>query len=230
MIDIHAHILPGMDDGSADAGETAQLLCLSRRQGVTLVAATPHFYAIKDTPENFLSRRQAAVEKMEYDAQAMPRLLLGAEVAYFDGMDHCEELRQLQIGQSSLLLVEMPFTAWSDRMVYEIISFRNRLGLQPVLAHVDRYDRRDQFPKYRRMLLEEGVLFQCNAEAFLAGFSGARYVRMLKRGELHFLGSDCHNMRSRPPKLDQTQTVITRKLGSQAIEKLDAFAKNMLFP
>lgn len=230
MIDIHAHILPGMDDGSADAGETAQLLCLSRRQGVTLMAATPHFYATKDTPENFLSRRQAAVEKMEYDAQTMPRLLLGAEVAYFDGMDRCEELRQLQIGQSSLLLVEMPFTAWSDRMVYEIISFRNRLGLQPVLAHVDRYDRRDQFPKYRRMLLEEGVLFQCNAEAFLARFSGARYVRMLKRGELHFLGSDCHNMRSRPPKLDQAQTVITRKLGSQAIEKLDAFAKNILFP
>lgn len=228
MVDIHSHILPEMDDGSASAEETTQLLCLSRQQGVTLMAATPHFYATKDTPEKFLDRRQAAVEKMQYDAQTMPQLLLGAEVAYFGGMNRCEELRQMQIGQSGLILIEMPFTAWSDRMTDEIISFRSRLGLIPILAHVDRYGRRDQFPKYRRLLQEEGVLFQCNAGAFLAPFSGARYVRMLKRGELHFLGSDCHNMHSRPPKLDQAREVIVKKVGGQTIEELDAFAKDML--
>lgn len=230
MVDIHSHILPEMDDGSASAEETTQLLCLSRQQGVTLMVATPHFYATKDTPEKFLDRRQAAVEKMEYDAQTMPQLLLGAEVAYFGGMNRCEELRQMQIGQSGLILVEMPFAAWSDRMADEIISFRSRLGLVPVLAHVDRYGRRDQLPKYRRLLQEEGVLFQCNAEAFLPSFSGARYVRMLKRGELHFLGSDCHNMHSRPPKLDQAQKVITKKLGIEAIRRMDAYAKDILIP
>jgi len=230
MVDLHSHILPGMDDGSADAEETRQLLCLSRQQGVTLMAATPHFYADKDTPEKFLDRRQAAVEKMEYDGQTMPRLLLGAEVAYFGGMNRCEALRQLQIGQSGLILIEMPFAAWSDRMTDELLSFPSRLGLTPVLAHVDRYGRKDQFPKYRGLLQEEGVLFQCNADAFLPAFSGARFVRMLDRGEMHFLGSDCHNMHSRPPKLDQAQKVITKRLGIQAIDRLDAFAKDILFP
>lgn len=230
MVDLHSHILPEMDDGSASVEETKHLLCLSRQQGVTLMAATPHFYATKDTPENFLDRRQAAVEKMEYDGQTMPQLLLGAEVAYFGGMNRCEELWQLQIGQSGLILVEMPFVAWSDRMADEILSFRSRLGLIPVLAHVDRYGRNDQFPKYRRLLQEEGVLFQCNAEAFLPTFSGKRFVRMLERGELHFLGSDCHNMKSRPPKLDQAQKVIVKRLGSEAVDKLDAFAKDILLP
>lgn len=228
MVDIHSHILPEMDDGSACAEETTQLLCLSRQQGVTLMAATPHFYATKDTPEKFMDRRQAALEKMEYDAQTMPQLLLGAEVAYFGGMSRCEGLGQMQIGQSGLILIEMPFSPWPDRVVDEILSFRSRLGLIPVLAHVDRYGRGNQLPKYREQLLEEGVLFQCNAGAFLDPFSRGRYLRMLGRQEIHFLGSDCHNMRSRPPRLGEAQNVITQKLGIQAVERLNAFAKDML--
>lgn len=226
MLDIHAHILPEMDDGSASAEESTRMLRLSRQQGVTVMAATPHFYATKDTPEKFLNRRQTAVEKMEYDAQTMPQLLLGAEVAYFGGMNRCTELRQLQIGLSGLLLVEMPFTAWSDRMVEEVIALRDHLGLQPVLAHVERYGR--QFFKFQRHLLDGGVLFQCNTDAFLGGLSAVRWLRMLKNGEVHFLGSDCHNMEKRPPKLDQAGKVITKKLGHQAMEKLDAFAKEYL--
>lgn len=218
MIDIHAHILPKMDDGSANAEQSAQMLCLSKQQGVTAIVATPHFYATKDTPERFLARRQAALERIEYDARTMPRLLLGAEVAYFDGMNRCEELRQLQLGNSGLLLVEMPFASWTERMVEEILSLRRMLDLQPVLAHVERYG--SQFRKFQKRLLHGGVLFQCNADAFLGGLSAVRWLRMLKNGEIHFLGSDCHNMDSRPPKLDQAESIIIRKLGSSAMEML----------
>lgn len=226
MIDIHAHILPQMDDGSISAEMTAQMLRLSRQQGVTLLIATPHFYAYKDSPEQFLARRQAAFEKIEYDENTMPRLLLGAEVAYFDGMNRCEELRQLQLGDSGLLLVEMPFSAWTGRMVEEILSLRRMLDLQPVLAHVERYGR--QFAKYQKPLLEGGVLLQCNADAFLGGLSASRYLRMLKNSEVHFLGSDCHNMNTRAPKLDQSANVIAKRLGGDTLEDLDRFAKSIL--
>lgn len=226
MIDIHAHILPEMDDGSANAKQTVQMLCLSKRQGVSAMVATPHFYATKDTPERFLARRQGALQKIEYDEKTMPRLLLGAEVAYFDGMNRCEELRQLQLGQSGLLLVEMPFASWPERMVEEILSLRRMLDLQPVLAHVERYG--SQFRKFQKRLLSGGVLFQCNADAFLGGLSAARYLQMLKNGEVHFLGSDCHNMDTRAPKLDQAANVIAKRLGEDALEALDRFAESIL--
>lgn len=226
MIDIHAHILPEMDDGSAGAEETARMLSLLKQQGVTTVVATPHFYATKDRPERFLARRQAALEKIEYDAKTMPRLALGAEVAYFDGMNRCEALRQLQLGNSGLLLVEMPFTSWTERMVEEILSLQRMLGLQPVLAHVERYG--SQFRRFQKRLLDGGVLFQCNADAFLGGLPALRWLRMLKNGEVHFLGSDCHNMDTRAPKLDQAANVIVKKLGGDTLEALDHFAKSIL--
>ena len=64
MLDIHSHILPGMDDGSASPEETAELLDLMWQQGITTVVATPHFYPMQEAPDSFLSRRQAAVEQM----------------------------------------------------------------------------------------------------------------------------------------------------------------------
>jgi protein-tyrosine phosphatase len=93
------------------------------------------------------------------------------------------------------------------------------LDLQPVLAHVERYGR--QFAKFQKQLLEGGVLFQCNADAFLGGLASVHWLRMLKNGEIHFLGSDCHNTDTRPPKLDQAEGVIKKKLGKDAVESLD---------
>lgn len=226
MIDIHAHILPQMDDGSASVEMTDQMLRLSQQQGVTTLVATPHFYAKKDSPEHFLERRQAALDRIEYDGKVMPRLLLGAEVAYFDGMNRCEALPQLQLGQSGLLLIEMPFVHWTPRMVEEVLSLHRMLDLQPVLAHVERYG--SQFAKFKRRLLEGGVLFQCNADAFLGGLRAARWMGMLKSGEIHFLGSDCHNMDNRPPKLDQAETAVKRMLGSGIMHDLNGFAENIL--
>ena len=225
MVDIHSHILPNVDDGSASPEESAQLLRLSRQQGVTLQVATPHFYATKATPDRFLARRQAAWEALPYDAQSMPRLLLGAEVAYFSSMCNCEALIQMQLGDSGLLLVEMPFSRWTDRMIQDVLQLQ-QLGLRPVLAHVERYDGMGQLSAYRDLLLGEGVLLQCNAAAFLPAFS--RYTRMLQKGEIHFLGSDCHNMTTRPPKLDKAAQRIGVKLGGHALEELDRFAYNML--
>ena len=89
MIDLHSHILPGMDDGSKNPEESAALLRMLQQQGVTTLAATPHFYA-RETPEAFLKRRQEAVAKLPIMEDG-PRMLLGAEVAYFSGMGNCEE-------------------------------------------------------------------------------------------------------------------------------------------
>lgn len=227
MIDLHSHILPQMDDGSASAEESAQLLVLLQQQGVTTVAATPHFYANRENPEAFLRRREDAFAKLPAPKDA-PKVILGAEVAYFPGMGTCDALIPLQLGNSGLLLVEMPFGPWDDRVVNDILNIPLRLGLIPVLAHVDRYRTRTQFPKYYRLFLENNVLFQCNADVFET-FLGQRWaLRQIRGGIIHFLGSDCHNLTTRAPKLQQAAQIITNKLGAEFLDRLNTQAAQLL--
>lgn len=228
MIDLHSHILPGMDDGSKDGEMSRQLLTLLQQQGVETVVATPHFYATQDTPENFLRRRAEAVSQMGSAPADAPRILLGAEIAYFDGLSGSEVPEKLQIGDTGLVLVEMPFAPWTQRIIREVCQIPVMTGLIPVLAHVDRYRRPDQLPKFCDELLENGNLFQCNAEAFLPRWDRRWALQMLRQGKIHFLGSDAHNLTTRAAKLDQAAKVIVQKLGADTLEGLTAFSKETL--
>lgn len=230
MIDLHSHVLPQMDDGSANPQETATLLDMLGRQGVTTVVATPHYYATRETPEEFLQRRQDAVTRMLPATAHQPNLLLGAEIAYFSGLGVCEEIIPLRIADSKLLLIEMPFYSWSNSLVDEICQIPGRLGLIPVLAHINRYNHSDQFPRYRQLLAESGVLFQCNAEAFHGILHRRWALDMLKQGYIHFLGSDCHNLSNRAPALDQARKVIEKKLGAVFLIRMDNAIHEILYP
>lgn len=227
MIDIHSHFLPGMDDGSESPEETRQMLQLSRQQGVDMLIATPHFYALQDTPEQFLKRRQASWEKVKHDPKTMPKIRLGAEVTYFTGISRSEELEKLCIADTRVLLIEMPRRSWSKHEVEEICAL-SRQGFQPVMAHIDRYIKKGQILTYGQQMLDEGVLFQSNADFFLeGGFARLRAIRMLKAGQIHFLGSDSHNMGSRISRMDEVEKRIRKKLGLEALERLDRIAEDI---
>ena len=226
MIDVHTHILPKMDDGSQSVEETAKLLEILKQQGVTEVAATPHFYASRENPEDFLHRRAECIQNMP--AQPGLRIYYGAEVAYFPGMQNCDALMELKIGDTNLLLVEMPFRSWTERVIEDICTIPVQLGLTPVLAHVDRYRGLGQFPKYRHRLAENEVLFQCNAEAFERGASCRWALKQVKDGFIDFLGSDCHNLAARSPKLDIATAMIQKKAGTEALDQLSETASAWL--
>lgn len=227
MVDLHTHVLPGMDDGSRSPQETATLLAKLRQQRVTTVAATSHFYA-RETPAAFLKRREEALAKMSPSDRDTLNLLLGAEVAYFSGMGNCEDLIPLQIGNTQLLLVEMPFGDWSERIIEDICAIPVQLGLIPVLAHINRYTGKQQFQKYKDVLLESGIYFQCNAEAFLTFRTRRWALNLLAKGYIHFLGSDCHNITSRPPQLDKANATIEKKFGTAFLQQFHKNAENLL--
>ena len=224
MIDIHSHILPGVDDGAKTPEESVSILKAMKAQGVTKVIATPHFYSHKDTWESFLERRQAAFEKIPYDPEQMPEILLGAEVTYFDRMIHSEGLKQLQLGDSKLLLLEMPFRDWTDQMVQEVCDLSMYAGVTPVLAHIDRYREKQQLPKYLKYLRKSDVLFQCGTDPFLQPASLRWAMKMFRKGNVHFLGSDAHNLTARPPQMDKAAQVITEKLGEAAMDQINTFS------
>ena len=116
MIDLHSHILPGIDDGSRDISMTALMLSEMKRQGIQTVVATPHFYPSHDQPDAFLERRDRAMQALATIQEDHPRIIPGAEVAFFDGISRSVIPELLRIQNTKLLLIEMPFTAWTDRM------------------------------------------------------------------------------------------------------------------
>lgn len=225
MIDLHTHILPCMDDGSRSTAESEQMLCQLERQGVDVVAATPHFYAHKESPQEFLCRRQRSFEQLRPSDRC---ILLGAEVAYFSGISHCAELPKLCIEGTGLLLLEMPFTDWNSRVIDEVCVIRRRYGLTVVLAHIDRYHRMPNFTAQVEELLQRGIKLQCNTQALLPLVGGGKMIRMIRDGAIHFLGTDCHGMSQRAPNMAEAIAKVRKKLGQAQFRAFCDRAKEIM--
>lgn len=216
MIDIHTHILPGMDDGSGSLEESLAMAKESARQGVRLLAATPHFYATQEDPNSFLRRREKSLALLESAWQdGFPTLLVGAEVRYFDGISRVEKIAHLTLDHTRILLLEMPFTSWSGRMVDEVLELQRSRGLQVLLAHVERY-LKDQDGQVWETFRQNGVWMQCNANFFLRWQTKRKAQALFKKGEIQMLGSDTHNMTSRPPNLAMARDALVKSLGQAA--------------
>lgn len=211
MTDIHSHVLPRMDDGSKSVEESLSMLAAASAQGIRRIVATPHFYPFEDDPRLFLERRSASEARLREamgENNTYPRLCMGAETYYFDGISKSAAVDLLRIAHTELLLLEMPFEPWSDRMIHEILHLQDRPGITVLMAHIERYLRFLK-PHTLDMLREHGVLMQSNAEFFLMRKTKRQALRMLRRGQIHFLGSDCHNTGSRPQRMGEALAVLS---------------------
>jgi protein-tyrosine phosphatase len=229
MIDFHSHILPGIDDGSKNTETSIAMLKTARAQGVQVQIATPHFYAHRDRVEAFLERRARAYEQvMGSYSEEMPRILLGAEVAYFDGISRAEEIRKLTIEESNLLLLEMPFETWTEHVIKEVRTLIYERGFKVIIAHIERYLRFQGNKKMIEELLKLPVIIQINAEPLTDWRQRRAILKMFKAGKAHLLGSDCHGMRHRPPNLSAGRAVIQRKLGIEYLDQIDRFGNDLI--
>lgn len=232
MIDFHAHVLPGIDDGSANIEESLALLELQARQGITHTVATPHFYPDHQSFESFLRRRgqaEAQLRQAMAEKAGLPELTVGAEVHYFRGIGSCEALKQLTIGTTEHILIEMPYGQWSEQMYRELADISQKQGLIPVIAHVDRYLGTFSTRGIPEKLMDRGCLIQINASAFLTPLARRLSIQMLRREQIHLLGSDCHDLHSRPPRLGEAMDKIRSALGEAAIARLEELGERVLF-
>ena len=228
MIDFHSHILPGIDDGSKNAEMSLQMISSLASQGVDTIAATSHFYATERTPQRFLQRRAEAYDRLKAVLpQDAPRILLGAEVLYFPGISHMDELPQLCLEGTDLLLLEMPFTAWNERMVREVDELSRSGVCRIMMAHIERYYFKQPVSVWDSFL-DQGILMQSNAEFFLSFRTRRKALKMLKEGRIHLLGTDCHNMSSRAPRMAEARELIRKRLGDETLEENDALGEALL--
>lgn len=232
MIDFHSHVLPGIDDGSASAEESLQMLAMQAAQGITHTVATPHFYPSCQSFEDFLARRVRAADTLQKAAQGktgLPQVIIGAEVHYFPGIGSCEVLDRLTIGEGKHILIEMPMGSWSDRMYRDLADISASQGLVPVIAHVDRYLGVFSDRGIPERLTDCGCLIQANASAFLSGLGARQSLRLLRQERIHLLGSDCHNTHSRPPRLGQAVDKIRKALGQSTVTRLEELGRQVLY-
>ncbi len=225
VVDFHTHVLPEIDDGSASVKESLAMLRMEAEQGARRVVATPHFYARIDSVKPFLERRQASVENLlnaMTGVANLPRLSVGAEVHYFPGIGDADILRELTIDNGRFVLVEMPMTFWTDKMYQDLENIHKNLELIPIVAHVDRYIGPIQTYGIPERLMDLPVIVQVNASFFQRFSTKHMALRMMEKGQIHLLGSDCHNMKDRPVNIKQAVDLIETKLGRKVIAQLNA--------
>lgn len=228
MVDFHSHVLPNIDDGSSSIEESLELLRISKEQGIDHIVATPHFYAESDNPKHFLERRQKAFEELKRASKStdnLPEIALGAEVSYFEGISDCDELKQLAIADTPLLLLEMPICRWNSRMTAEISAIYEKNGLIPLIAHIDRYINLLHDKHIGEQLAGLPVLIQANANFFISKKTQRLALKMLKKEQIHLLGSDCHNLQYRCQNLQAAAEIINGKLGINALKRISDIEK-----
>lgn len=224
VTDFHTHILPGIDDGSANIEESIALLKVEAEQGIKRIVATPHFYANHDRPKQFLERRKRAEEQLREELQrnsGLPQIYCGAEVYYFRGISEFDDLELLKIQGTSCIMIEMPMSAWSKRMYLELEEIYERYGLTPIIAHVDRYLGLFKNHEIVERLEALPVLVQANGNFVLNKLTSPLAIKYLRKNQIHLLGSDCHNLKNRPPNLESAIQKVEKRLGGCKIKQIN---------
>ena len=188
-IDFHAHILPGVDHGSQDITMSLAQLKMAADAGVSHVVATPHFYPDVRDAEQFFCRREEARTALTAVYSGLVTVLYGAEVFLCEGLQHYPRLQSLCIEGTNVMLVELPAPPWSRRYEDTLEALKYEYGLDIVLAHVDRYAKKDM-----ERLLSFGYKGQINAGSLSRISMRKKVLSWVDKGYISALGSDIHGM------------------------------------
>jgi protein-tyrosine phosphatase len=201
MIDLHSHVLPGLDDGASELEGSIRMALEAAALGITALAATPHVRDDYPTTAGQMREGVAAVRAALREQQIDVEILPGAEIA-FDQLHllGADELRALTLGGSpSYLLVEPPFFGWPLNMANELRRLRE-LGFTTVLAHPERNSTVQESPQRLAELVELGALVQLTAASIVGDFGNAAArssKTLLSAGLVHLVATDTHGANGR---------------------------------
>ena len=225
QIDIHSHIIPGVDDGSPDLETSLGLLRMAAENGTTDIIATPHVIDVSTTLTWDAIRRYVEALQKEADDRGIPiKIHPGAETEL--NWDLLELIRQdhsaFCLAGSRYLLMEMPslmLPPHLEEMIYEL----QLLDIVPVLAHPERQMQLMEQPQKLLDLLHRGCVAQSNGGS-LTGVFGPKVHnnvhRLLNRNMIAFMGSDAHNLRHRNTDLKGAREKLEQHWGAETATEL----------
>lgn len=221
LIDIHCHLLPGVDDGPSDIEEAGRLLDDMADEGIRGMIVTPHYRRgmFEASPERI--RKAYHYMKREAEKRGM-RMYLGCE--YYREMDLADTIARKK----------RPLMAGTDYVLVEFapedifLTIRNQIyalvmkGYNPIIAHVERYECCKELD-YVRELQEVGAYIQINAGSVLGknGRKTKKYVKRLMEEDLvDFIASDAHDRRHRKPNLAKCASYVERCFGKNYARRI----------
>ncbi len=219
FVDIHTHILPGVDDGAQDMSQAMQLLRMAWENGTRAIVMTPHYrgkYKL-NTPDQLNENYAWLCEMIKEDLPEM-RLYLGNEISYeADVPEAMRTGRVLTLNNSQYALLEFCTGSLRSQLIYGV-SETIRCGFIPIVAHLERYEICRKEPDLADELLQMGALLQLNADGVMGkyGFGVKRFChKVLKMGMVHFIASDAHDIKRRPPLLRNCFLRVCKKYGQE---------------
>lgn len=230
-IDFHTHILPHIDDGAKDTEMALAMLGKADECGAELIVLTPHV-SYDANIETFITTRNEEIRMLKDAAREsgvnFPKILAGAEVALSGALSERDNVRELCIEGTELILLELPYTSWSPWYNNEIYNLISRHNVTPVMAHIERYIKKPQDIEKLSTLVSLGVQFQINARSFLT-FSGKKIIRELAaEGMISAIGSDCHDTGKRSPDISQALNTMEKKFAEGFLEYIYHKNKSLL--
>lgn len=223
-IDVHSHILPGVDDGAGSMEETFHMLQIAFNQGIKIMIATPH-YAVgaKNKPVHELINIKNQVQKEAEKIDKEFKILLGNELYYSESIvEALKTGNALTLADSRYVLVEFSVKESYKRIFHGLQEFI-LAGYIPILAHVERYECLKGKDFLVKDLIDSGVYMQMNSMSLMGGFlnSEAAYHRKLvTRGLIHLVGTDCHDEKVRIPQIENAIKALKKYSSDGLLHRL----------
>jgi len=223
MIDIHSHIMPGIDDGARSLEESLEMAQIAVEDGIKLMVSTPHmFNGLSHNPEpSEILERVAALN--EAVSSTGLKILPGNEVhVSHEIAEQAKNNRVTKINQRNYLLVEFPqltVPIGADELFYKLLL----QGVHPILVHPERNSQIQSRPSIVAGYVERGVMIQVTAMSVTGEFGPAARAcvdSLLRHNCVHFLATDTHRASRRPPILSKGRDAAALIIGDERAHKL----------
>ncbi len=217
--DIHAHMLPGLDDGAADMETAVRMALIAYREGIRHMIITPHYISGRmengcDVVDRGIESLNAELFKREIDLRIYPgnEMFLDMETA-----KRVEDCRAYSLNSSRYVLVELPLSEVPGYTAEALFGLSVK-GYVPVVAHPERNIEIAGSPDILGAFIKNGVLSQVNASS-LRGVYGnpvrKTAFKLLKSGMVHFVASDAHTLSGRRPAMNSVFELVGERFGEE---------------
>ena len=224
MIDLHCHMLPGIDDGAPDRGVALAMARCAVADGITVTACTPHIYpGMYENDREGIQRAIEAFRQVLAEEGIGLELVIGADTHLApDLLQGIRESRVPTLNGSRYLLLEPPHHSVPPRFEESVFQLR-AAGIVPVITHPERLSWIESHYQVFERLVHAGAWMQVTSGA-LTGRFGKRPQywgeRMLDEGLVHILATDSHHIDRRPPLLAEGRDAAAQRVGAEEAEKL----------
>lgn len=232
MIDLHCHILPGIDDGAKDLSESIEMARKAAKQGIRTIVASPHHLNNQyENPKQIILEKTAELNRRLQEENIEVKIVPGQEVRIHGELLDGHKKGEIQpIHNSNYVLVEFPSNhvpRYANQLFYDM----QLEGLIPIIVHPERNQQIIENPDILYRMVEKGALTQVTAASISGDFGKKirRFTMQLIEANLtHFIASDAHNTKNRTFRMREAFDIIQKNYGNEMVYLFQENAANVL--